>query len=256
MDDAIVVVAAVETIKRAWSDSGGISAALATVVTKDEDRFIVFSRGGESMNALLGLNPGDVARFTGRLSPPFNIELSRVAPIERSGRVEAWREQWILVSTDRLSPDFRSRVAGLKLQSGECTACDGSIEVADQIALIMLRDRQVGMICANCGMLPRDELVEKLNVVEGAESDPALFVTHAKMAECAIARFCGLDPNIAIDWSVDGEWDFGLGARFGLVRKEPPEPIRRNRIDDHRNRHRQHGRDRADGRVRRTRRDP
>ena len=175
--DATVIVAAVETIKRAWSDSGGISTAWAYVITKDQDRFTVSSRGGEAMNALLGLDPGDVARFTGRFSPPFetvpNIELSLVALIERSGRADPWREQWFFVSTDRLSPEFRRRVAGLKLPKGVCGACDGSIETADQIAVIMLKDRDAGMVCADCGALPRDELVEKLSVVEGVEFEPS-----------------------------------------------------------------------------------
>jgi hypothetical protein len=224
--DAIVIVAAVETIKRGRRESGGIGAALATIVTKDEDRFTVFSRGGEPMNALLGLNPGDVARFTGRLSPPFVtvpfVELSMVAPIERCGRVEAWREQWFFVLTDRLSPNFRRLVAGSKLPKGGCAACGESIGTTDRIALILLRDGNAGMVCADCGALPRDELVEKLDVVEGVESDPALFVTHAKMAECAIALSCGLDPGVVVEWRTNEAWDYGLGARFGLVRKESP----------------------------------
>lgn len=128
-------------------------------------------------------------------------------------------EQWFFVSTDRLSPDFRRRVAGLKLNR-ECAACDRSIRTADRVALIMLRDSAACLVCADCGALPRDELIEKLNVVEGAESDPALFVAQAKMAECAIARCCGLNVETAIDWNPHGEWDYGLGARFGLVRKE------------------------------------
>jgi hypothetical protein len=223
---AIVIVATVETIKRGWRDSGGIVAALATIVTKDEDRFTVFSRGGEPMNALLGLNPGDVARFTGRLSPSFVtvpfVELSLVAPIERCGRVEAWREQWFFVPTDRLSLDFRRLVAGSKLSKDGCAACGESIGTTDRIALILLRDGNAGMVCADCGALPHDELVEKLDVVEGVESDPALFVTHAKMAECAIALSCGLDPGVVVEWRTDDAWDYGLGARFGLVRKDSP----------------------------------
>jgi hypothetical protein len=226
--DAMVIVAVVETIKRVWSDSSGICAALADVTTRDEDRFTVFSRGGEPMNALLGLNPGEVARFTGRLSPPFVtvpfIELRLVAPIERCGRVEAWREQWFFVPTDRLSPDFHSLVAGLKLTKGGCAACGESIGTTDRIALILLRDSNACMVCADCGALSRDELVEKLDVVEGVESDPALFVTHAKMAECAIALSSGLDPGVVVEWRTDGAWDYGLGARFGLVRKESPPP--------------------------------
>jgi hypothetical protein len=152
-----------------------------------------------------------------------NIELSLVALVERRGRVEAWREQRFFVSTDRLSPGFRGRVAGLKLPKGVCAACDGSIETADQIALIMLRDCNAGMVCADCGALARDELVEKLSLFEGVESDAALFVANAKKAECAIALCCGLDPDVAVNWSVDGEWDYGLGAHFGLVRKESPD---------------------------------
>jgi hypothetical protein len=212
-----VIVAAVETIKRVWSDSGGIGGTLAYVITKDQDRFTVSSRDGEAMNALLGLNPSDVARFTGRFSPRFdtvpNIGLSLVVLIERSGRVEAWREQWFIISTDRLSPDFRRRVAGLKLPKGGCAACDGSIETADQIAQVMLRGHSAVMVCADCGALPRDELVEKLSVVEEVESDAALFVANAKKAECAIALCCGLDPDVAVDWSVDGEWGYGLAER-------------------------------------------
>jgi hypothetical protein len=222
--DATVIVAAVETIKRAWSDSGGISSAWAYVITKDQDRFTVSSRGGEAMNALLGLNPGDVARFTGRFSPPFetvpNIELSLVALIQRSGRADAWLEQWFFVSTDRLSPEFRRRVASCQTLNCECLSCGTTIETADQISLITLSGRDARMACADCGALPRDELVEKLSVVEGVESSPARFLTHAMMAECAIALCCGLDPKVAVDWRVDVEWDYGLGARFGLERKE------------------------------------
>jgi hypothetical protein len=214
----IVVVAAVETIKRVWSDSGGISVALAYVITKDQDRFTVSSRGGEAMNALLGLNPGDVARFTGRFSPPFetvpNIELSQVALIERSGPVEPWREQWFFVSTDRLSPDFRRRIANCRTESCKCFSCRTTIETADRIALVVLRDCKGGPVCADCAALPRNELVEKLSVVEGMETSPAQFVTHAKMAECAIARLCGLDPKVVVDWSRDGEWDYGLAERL------------------------------------------
>lgn len=82
--DEIVLVATIETIKRAWIDSGGIGAALPYVTTKDQDQFTVSSRGGEAMNAILDLNPGDVAKFTGRCSPPLheaipNIELRLVA---------------------------------------------------------------------------------------------------------------------------------------------------------------------------------
>ena len=215
--DATVIVATIETIKRALSNSGGISAAWAYVITKDQDRFTVSSRGGEAMNALLGLNPGDVARFTGRFSPPFetvpNIELSLVALIQRSGRADAWLEQWFFVSTDRLSPEFRRRVASCQTQNCECFSCGTTIETADQIALIMLRDRDTGMVCADCGALPRDELVEKLSLVEGVKSDSALFVANARKAECAIALCCGLDPDIAVDWSADGEWDYGLAER-------------------------------------------
>ena len=102
------------------------------------------------------------------------------------------------VSTDRLSPDFHRRVAGLKLK-GECAACGKSIGTTDRIALILLRDGNACTVCADCGALPRDELVEKLDVAEGVESDPALFVTHAKMAECAIALSCGLDPGVVVN---------------------------------------------------------
>ena len=215
--DATVILAAVETIKRAWSDGDGIKAAWAYVITKDQDRFPVLSKGGEAMNALLGLNSGDVARFTGRFSPPLetvpNIELSQVALVERSGPVEAWREQWFFISTDRLSPEFRGGVAGLKLPNGVCAACDGSIETTDQIGLIMLRDCNAEMVCADCGALPHDEVVEELSVFEGVESDAALLVANAKKAECAIALCCRLDPDVAVDWSVDGEWDYELGGR-------------------------------------------
>ena len=201
--DATVIVAAVETIKRAWSDSGAISAAWAYVITKDQDRFTVSSGGGEAMNALLGLNPGDVARFTGRFSPPFetvpNIELSLVALIQRSGRADAWLEEWFFVSTDRLSPEFRRRVASCQTQNCECFSCGTTIETADQIALIMLSGGDARMVCADCGALPRDELVAKLSVVEGVESSPARFVARAKQAESAIAHCCGLDPDVAGD---------------------------------------------------------
>jgi hypothetical protein len=167
------------------------------------------------MNALLGLNPGDLARFTGHFSPPFdalpNIGLSRVALVERSGRVEPWREQWFFVPTDRLSPDFRRRVASCRTQNCECSSCGRTIETADQIGLVLLRNCMIGMVCVDCGALPRDELVEKLSVFEGAESDPVLFVAKA---EYAIARCCGLDPKVAVDWSVDGEGDCGLAGRL------------------------------------------
>ena len=127
------------------------------------------------------------------------------------------------VSTDRLSPDFHRRVAGLKLK-GECAACGKSIGTTDRIALILLRDGNACTVCADCGALPRDELVEKLDVAEGVESDPALFVTHAKMAECAIALSCGLDPGVVVEWGTDDAWDYGLGARFGLVREVRRDP--------------------------------
>jgi hypothetical protein len=227
-----VLVAAVEKLKRAWSDSGGISAAIATVITKDGDRFTVASTGGEPMNAPMDLNPGDVARFTGRLTLPIvtmpTIKLSLVALIEGSGRVETWREQWFFVSTDRLSPDFLRRVAGLKLK-GECAACDRLIGTADRVAMVLLREGAACFVCSDCGALPRDELAEKLEVVGGVESDPALFVAQGKAGECAIALCCGLDPAPALDWNTDGEWDYGLRPRFGLVKKEPPAPDRRHR---------------------------
>jgi hypothetical protein len=216
-----VIVAAVEKIKRALSESGGISVALAYVITEDQDRFTVSSRGGEAMNALLGLNPGDVARFTGRFSPPFetvpNIELSQVALIERRGPVEPWRDQWFFVSTDRLSPDFRRRIANCRTESCQCFSCRTTIETADRIALIMQRGCEGGLVCADCAALPRDVLVEKLSVVEGMETSPAQFVKHAKMAEYAIACFCGLDPMVVVDWSPDCEWDYGLAERVRLL---------------------------------------
>jgi hypothetical protein len=214
-DDRYGVVATVETIKRAWSGSGGIRAALGYVTTRDNARFTVLSRGGKAMNALLGLNPGDVARFTGRFSRPFdavpNIELSQVAVIERSGKAESWLEQWSFVSTDRLSPDFRRRVAGLKLPKGLCAACDGPIETADQIAQVMLRGDSAGMVCLHCGALPSDELAARLSVFKAEELEAELIANGLK-AECAIALCCGLDPDVVVDWSVDSEWDYGLRA--------------------------------------------
>ena len=96
---------------------------------------------------------------------------------------------------------------------------DAHFAAAKVIVLVQDNLSTHGMVCANCGALPRDELVEKLSVVEGVESDAALFVANAKMAECAIAVCCGLDPLVTVDWGVDEEWDYGLGARFGLVRK-------------------------------------
>jgi hypothetical protein len=216
--DEIVMVATVETIKRAWSDGDGIRAAWAYVITKDQDRFTVLSRGGEAMNALLSLNPADVARFTGRFSPPFdtvpNIELSLVVVIERSGRVEAWREQWFFVPTDRLSPDFRGRVASCRTQNCECSSCGTTIVTADQIGLVLLRNCMFRVVCVDCGALPRDELVEKLSVFEGKESDQVLFVENATKAERAIARCCGLGPEVAVDWSVDGECDYGPAGKL------------------------------------------
>lgn len=166
------------------------------------------------MNTLLGLNPGDVARFTGRFAPPLdalpNIELSRVALVERDGRVEPWREEWLFVSRDQLAPDFRRRVANCRTQDCECFTCGKAIETANQIVLIMLRARNAGMVCADCGALPRYKLFEKLSVVEGVKASPARFVEHAVRAECAIAVCCGLNPKVAVSWSVDGEWDCGL----------------------------------------------
>jgi hypothetical protein len=207
----IVIVAAVETIKRAWSNSGGISLALAYVITKNEDRFTVSSKGGEPMRAVLDLQPGDIARFTGRFSRPYeelpNIELSLVAPIERSGRVEPWRDQWLFISTDRLSPEFRRRVAGCPLRRG-CFNCGARIETADQAALVVQNGREFGMVCADCGGLPRAELLQKLSLAKGIELAPVRFVTHAKRAECAIAECCGLDPRTVV--RVDADWDYAL----------------------------------------------
>jgi hypothetical protein len=212
--DEIVVVATIETIKRAWSDRGGIRAALAYIVTNDNDRFTVLSMGGAAMNTLLGLNPGDVARFTGRFAPPLdalpNIELSRVALIERDGRIEPWREEWFYVSRDQLAPDFRRRVANCRTQDCGCFSCGKAIETADEIVLIMLRDRNAGMVCADCGALPRSQLFDKLSVVDGVKASPARFVEHSVRAECAIAICCGLDPKVAVGWSVDAGWDCGL----------------------------------------------
>ena len=206
----IVIVAAVRTIKRARSDSGEISAALAYVVTKDEDRFTVSSMGGESMRAVQALNLGDIARFTGRFSPPVdevpNIELSRVTLIERSGRIDPWFEQWLFLSTRRLSPDFHRRVAGLRTQNCGCFGCGATIETADQIALVLLRDRDAGMVCADCGGQPREALLQKLSLARGIELAPARHMRHAKSAECAIAVCCGLDPLAAV--GVDADWDY------------------------------------------------
>jgi hypothetical protein len=61
--------------------------------------------------------------------------------------------------------------------------------------------------------LSRAKLVERLSIVESTEDDAALFVAHAKIAECAIVVSCGLDLQAAVDWRVDGEWDYALGTR-------------------------------------------
>jgi hypothetical protein len=120
--DEIVVVATVKTIKRVLGANGETSFALAHVTTKEQRRLTVSSRGGEPMNALLNLMPGDIARFTGHFSPPFeefpNIELRLVAPIERRGIAEPWRDEWFFVSRDRLSPGFRLRVAASRTRNG------------------------------------------------------------------------------------------------------------------------------------------
>jgi hypothetical protein len=168
------------------------------------------------MNALLALNPDDVARFTGRHSRPFealpNIEVSLVTLIKRSGREEAWRELWVLITTDRLPPNFRRRVAGCQTQNCRCNSCGSAIETADQIALVMQRGREFGMLCADCGALPRDVLVAKLSPAGVVEPDATFFVKNAPKAEFAIALCCGLDPTVDLDWSIDDEWDYELGA--------------------------------------------
>jgi hypothetical protein len=206
--DEIVVVATVEVIKRVWSNGGGTIGTLAHVITNDEHWFIVSARGGEAMNALLALNPGDTARFTGRCSSPFEavpiIELSQVALIDRSGWVEAWREEWLFISTDQLPQDFRRRVASRRTTNCRCVSCGTTIETADQIALMILRDYRARWVCVDCGALPRDELGEKL----GVELSPTQSVALAVRAECAIALSCGLDPHDAVGCSADGEWDW------------------------------------------------
>jgi hypothetical protein len=170
--DDIVVVATVEVIKRAWNSGGEIGLAFAHVLTKDEHRLTVSSTGGKAMAALMGLNPGDVARFRGRFSRPLevvpNVEVSEVALIVRSGRIEAWCEESPFVSTDGLSPNFCPRVVdGLELLKGVCAACNGSIETEDQIGMMIVRNCEPGMVCADCGALPRGELVEKLSIAQG-----------------------------------------------------------------------------------------
>jgi hypothetical protein len=136
-------------------------------------------------------------------------------------------ETCFLVLRDRLSPDFRQRVAGLRAEGGGCAGCAGPVEMADQIAMVMLADggAKAGMICRECAELPRAELVEKLAIIEGAEDDQALFVSHAKMAECAIAISCALDPQTAVNWRVGDEWNYGLEKRWD--RQLRPLQVRR-----------------------------
>jgi hypothetical protein len=156
-------------------------------------------------------------RLAKKTGPHFGVAVS-----------DAMAKACFLVSRDRLSPDFRRRVAGLRADCGNCPGCGGPIGTADQIAMALVIDRRqagmgcsVGMVCRDCAQLPRAKLVERLSIAESAEDDAALFVAHAKMAECAIALSCGLDLE-AVEWRVDGEWDYGLRGRFGLVRKESP----------------------------------
>ena len=73
------------------------------------------------------------------------------------------------------------------------------------------------MVCADCGALPRDVLVKRLSVFEEAESDEELFAINATKAEFAIARCCGLDPLVDLDWSIDGKWDYGRGAPVSVL---------------------------------------
>jgi hypothetical protein len=201
--DEIVVVAAVEVIKRAREDSGEITAAVAIVATKNRQYFTVGAKDGEPLRALLDLNPDDVVRFAGvftpaprafkeKLPPEFGyrgaIDLRQVALIERGGQTGDWREECFSLSRDRLPPDFRRRVAGCRVERVRCVGCGGRIETADQIALILLMGGEAGgqgfrMVCCDCAQVPRDELLEKLSLAEGAEASPAPFVTHAMMAE-------------------------------------------------------------------------
>jgi hypothetical protein len=129
--------------------------------------------------------------------------------------------QFFFVSRDLLSPTFRQRVAGRRTDGGVCGSCGGPIETGDQIALILFRDITAAMICCGCTKLTRAELIEKVFRIvrskpcrRGPET-PELLVARAKMGECAIALYCGLDPDAAVDWSIDGDWDYGLfaGAR-------------------------------------------
>jgi hypothetical protein len=53
------------------------------------------------------------------------------------------------------------------------------------------------MVCDACGELPRGELVKRLSVAEGEESEEA-FVRNGALAEIAIAKLCQLDPKVVV----------------------------------------------------------
>jgi hypothetical protein len=60
------------------------------------------------------------------------------------------------------------------------------------------------MVCRVCALKP---------LALDTEDDAAAFVTHAKMAECAIAIACGLELDDALDWEMD-DWSYGIEDFF------------------------------------------
>jgi hypothetical protein len=116
--------------------------------------------------------------------------------------------EFFFVPRDVLSPAFRQRVAGRRIDI-VCSVCNTPIGTADQIALILFVDRSAGLICCGCARSPRAELVEQRARDLGGETcvpaleTPALIFSHALMGECVIALACGLDHKVAVDWSTD-----------------------------------------------------